>query len=349
MTITPPTTPKQQIEKATSNGPAVQNKADISASFGDLLGDLLRAQSQVRTPSASAHNDAPEGFEFDPEPSGPAGNLGSIHFDPAPGGAEQSAAPIKTSMQTENSDEAVGRTRGAETGGFPITPHQQGSFLGRGIKIEKVDGTAPAPVAEMFNEYGILNNKIWLESSTVNDAMVYNPVAQATTPLHPADSLRTFETREIASLRLDVPGGAHQEPRTEWPIAEHRAAAGGRERKAHRFARAIGIEFGGTEQTHPASVFRQRPRSGNIDGKAVQTSTAHDEVRQGHAAEVQLTLEAGEVGLRLIARAQQLSREQKDRLRADIEALLSRYGLATLEVRLNGETVSGAPPAMETP
>jgi hypothetical protein len=53
----------------------------------------------------------------------------------------------------------------------------------------------------------------------------------------------------------------------------------------------------------------------------------------------QLLVEAAEHGLRLIARAEKLSREQRLRLRGEIEQLLAHHGLSAEEIRLNGEPI----------
>lgn len=58
---------------------------------------------------------------------------------------------------------------------------------------------------------------------------------------------------------------------------------------------------------------------------------------RGGSAAAQVSVQAVEGGISLVARADKLSREERDKLRTEIGELLARHGLAAAEIMLNGE------------
>jgi hypothetical protein len=58
---------------------------------------------------------------------------------------------------------------------------------------------------------------------------------------------------------------------------------------------------------------------------------------RGGSTAAQVSVQAAEAGLSLAVRADRLSREQRDRLRAEIGDLLARHGFTAAEIMLNGE------------
>jgi hypothetical protein len=63
------------------------------------------------------------------------------------------------------------------------------------------------------------------------------------------------------------------------------------------------------------------------------------ELPEAAASEVQLSVEASEEGLRVAARADRLTREQRERLRGDIAALLAARGFVSAEIKMSGKPV----------
>jgi hypothetical protein len=55
------------------------------------------------------------------------------------------------------------------------------------------------------------------------------------------------------------------------------------------------------------------------------------------SAPAQVSVQAAEGGISLVARADRLSREERDRLRVEIVELLARHGFAIADMTLNGE------------
>jgi len=80
---------------------------------------------------------------------------------------------------------------------------------------------------------------------------------------------------------------------------------------------------------------RESVGAGRVSRAAAMLVQAY--LAKGGSAAAQVSVQAVEGGISLVARADRLSREDRDRLRVEIGELLARHGLVAAEIMLNGE------------
>ena len=212
-----------------------------------------------------------------------------------------------------------------------------GEFLKPAPDVPHDPGARKRPAAEMFNEHGFMDGPVRTgvgpvdksERSSSHRASVGQAAAAATSaPAHDATPAAV---------------GAAAEPWTaSMPPASRVAQAAVAIHSASVAAREGAASF----RTWTPVVEAAQPKVADADPHVdeVQAETperlledVEEYLRGGSAVDAQLSLEAGEEGLRLLARVGRLGREDRERLRGDIARLLTSHGYAAAEIRLNGD------------
>jgi len=199
--------------------------------------------------------------------------------------------------------------------------------------------------AEIFNETGLFRGAAPLPAAVeqgVTAAEPAPPPGPVTAGPDPQTDLRTaMSSASAASQAPDSPAwaAAGQAESDAAPApASATAAAGGGSRTAAR--------AGATLHGQPAAVPAGSPQSGEVVPEAVAGGRSPARTAamlvQAYLAKsgslpAQLSIQAVEGGISLVARADKLTREERDRLRLEIGELLARHGFAVAGMILNGE------------
>lgn len=221
------------------------------------------------------------------------------------------------------------------------------AMLAPGVQSDSAAPRTPEAVferldaAQIFNETGLFRGAAPL---TKEDTLA----GGARTPAAPARP----EISTEAALQLSLapsPGagaGADAPPAGPAPAARQIALTGGSapsgaSRPTSRAALREAISLRGQPESTPQNPVRT-PEAGRESAAPGRMSRAAAMLVQaylakGGSAAAQVSVQAVEGGISLVARADKLSREERDKLRIEIGELLARHGLAAAEIMLNGE------------
>lgn len=197
--------------------------------------------------------------------------------------------------------------------------------------------------AEMFNEAGLFRGAAPLLSAEAAQAdAVACPAAVAAAPRTGLQA----DLDALASLGVDPATGALDgSAKALGPIATRSGGVAG----SGAAGTALKPVHGGSTPSLPGAA-SAAPGTGaqsasagpEAAGGARESSRAAASVAQimsarTGAAAAQVSVQVAEGGISVLARVDKLSREERDRLRADISELLARHGFAGAEIFLNGE------------
>jgi hypothetical protein len=230
------------------------------------------------------------------------------------------------------------------------------SFLGQ----EPVQGVAreeaPVQAAEIFNEHGVVGSLVTGPDATAfpvqlqEAAAVASRVLAAEAPARPvaaaAARLARPVTGSAAEMLAAAPASAGfaAEPLTVSPqVAAGHARAMATRTMGHGNLLAAGAPRSAGLPVRQAQAKPAEAASARFETRLRQKLAALLEQHLGaeNAHELSVGVLAAEEGLRVSVRAERLSREQKERLRADIAELLSSHGLSASDIMLNGEAAHG--------
>lgn len=195
--------------------------------------------------------------------------------------------------------------------------------------------------AEIFNETGLFRGAAPLPSAGTEATSAEAPAA---TPVRmPAPAVGPQPELRIA-LSPQVGEGA---PVPEVAAAASQVAANGNGRIAAggpiaRIAQRAMKSLGGQPVSslgNPAQAAQaegEAPGSGRVSSRAANLVAQLMAARAGATA-AQVSAQAAEGGISVMARVDKLSREERDRLRAEISELLARHGFGSAGIWLNGE------------
>lgn len=219
------------------------------------------------------------------------------------------------------------------------------AMLAPGSQSESAAPTKPEAVferldaARVFNETGLFRGAAPL----MNEAALTGGTGEPGTPAPP-------EISAEAALQLSLapsPATGAEAPAADPAIATRQIAltqgsapSGGApptSRAALRQAASLRGQPVATPRnpTPTPEAGHEAAGVGRMSRAAVMLVQAH--LAKGGSAAAQVSVQAVEGGISLIARADKLSREERAKLRIEIGELLARHGLAAAEIMLNGE------------
>lgn len=196
--------------------------------------------------------------------------------------------------------------------------------------------------AEVFNETGLFRGAAPLTAESVTgagEALASVRTVEAEISAETAHQLARSPSPGTVPAQADstpgnLPGAAQQ-------FAASGPAAAGRMPPASAAAIRSAASPRGQPVAAPQNPAQEReaPRESAAVGRRAQSAAKLVQAylaRAGSTA-AQVSVQAAEGGISLVARADKLSREEKDKLRVEIGGLLARHGLAAANIMLNGE------------
>lgn len=207
--------------------------------------------------------------------------------------------------------------------------------VGEEAVLERLDA------AEMFNETGLFRGAAPLPSQGGVLGEAAAAVGTATSIPTPGPGLK-FELQPLShgiDAGAAVPGAA---------TAAGGPAADGGAPVSIRPAGALQASHGALPSLHGQPVaLSARPARSAAAGRDPATGgripprtsamVAQLLAAKAGAAAAQVSVQAVEGGISVMARVDRLSREERDRLRSEIGELLARHGFASADIMLNGE------------
>ena len=196
--------------------------------------------------------------------------------------------------------------------------------------------------AEIFNETGLFRGAAPLPSAEadgpVAEAADAAPVRMPAPAPDPQAELR-IASSQAAGEAAPVPDVAAAAASQSAANGNGRAAAGG---PIARIAQRAMQSLSGQPVASSAAFARSAKAGGEAGGSGRVSSRAATIVAQltaarAGAAAAQVSVQAVEGGISVMARVDKLSREERDRLRTEIGELLARHGFGSAGILLNGE------------
>lgn len=233
---------------------------------------------------------------------------------------------------------------------------EQGGFLGaRSDRPEQPASMPVAQVAEMFNEHGLFLGAI-------------SPATTPVTMVEGAAQLDELHRSDTRSAGADAPVRIHQRSAQEGPPSPHLQRPWVEPASSSGLALPVSAPATGDRSGPGAStgaaqlkqvtgaVAPARPLLAGPVLQPLQDAPPHETAAPAKRAaqslparlvqnlleaagrtNTQVIVQAAEGGISLSARVDKLSRDERDRLRAEIIELLGRHGFAAGEIRLNGQ------------
>jgi hypothetical protein len=236
------------------------------------------------------------------------------------------------------------------------------SFLGAPPPLQGERPSERPQLAEIFNENGLVQGVAPLGAAVgAADIVGVEPKAKAEIPA--PGTLRRISGRLGPTSPVPPLGGEDALQSASEGFAAPATSAGSRnDRQRAPRSRATGPaaaapagRAGGRiaplAPSNAAAAARAalESRESRATGKSHRRAALlmQDYLRQAGAINAQVSVQAAEQGISLVARVEKLTREQKMRLRAEIAGLLARHGYSAAEIRLNGETGPATPAVRE--
>lgn len=296
--------------------------APQQAPASELAGRAGKAQSEQIYPAESGHDEAnaiergPPGVAIEPRQGSSAGPESAVEgADETDRSAKSSVINLPASfLGTEHQVTAHARARAApiamifnahgvlSTLDSPDVTHRPGDDAADAMQRPSMPEQSRAPVAALLRQFHEL-----LLAGSLDEAIAAfrSAITLISASATAAPQSRAGEhPRAVGHQAKDAPNQAVPEP------SEQEAQVEASEREV--------------EQPRRAGASRRLPDESSPDSSSTIA---------------QLMVEAVEHGLRLVARAERLTREQRLRLRTEIVHLLASHGLSAEEVRLNGEPI----------
>lgn len=222
------------------------------------------------------------------------------------------------------------------------------AMLAPGVQPDSAPPKTPEAVferldaAEVFNETGLFRGAAPL---MVERVAVAGPARAPRAPARPAVSAEAALQLSLAPSPGPGPNAPSADPAT---AARQIALAGGSaptgaSRPTSRAALRTAISLRGQPVSTPQNpaqtpeAARESAAAGRMPRAAAMPVQAY--LAKGGSWPVQVSVQAVEGGISLLARADKLTREERDKLRIEIGELLARHGLATAEIMINGEAL----------
>lgn len=200
--------------------------------------------------------------------------------------------------------------------------------------------------AEVFNETGLFRGAAPLTAENSAGA------GQARTPGAPARPEMSAEAALQLSLAPSpdsIPAPPDVAPAAQPTAAEQIVLAGGSlPNTAHSSRAALreALSLRGQPVQAPQNPTQtpEAAREAAAAGRRPQTAAmlVQAYLAKGGSTAAQVSVQAVEGEISLVARADKLTREEREKLRIEIGELLARHGLAAAEIMINGE----APPSL---
>lgn len=218
------------------------------------------------------------------------------------------------------------------------------------------DGKQPAEpsrqVAEIFNENGLLRGV-----TASGEGMAGAPLLGAEArPVAGANAAVRNAAIARGPVSAPVPAAIEPEARPTTPHAEAVGGAGAAARITGQPAAArvrpappvflglvprLSSPLGATEQKVFTAAPGQDARAAQRSAPSRLKAALHEYLRQRGSSNAQVSIQAGEEGLAVVARLEKLSREERVRLRSGIVDLLGRHGISAAHIWLNGTRYGG--------
>jgi len=197
--------------------------------------------------------------------------------------------------------------------------------------------------AEVFNETGLFRGPAPLEAAGAPGA------GEGRAPGAPARPTISAEAALQLSLTPTPGTGPDAPPADPATAARQIALAGGSaptgaSRPTSRAALRTSVSLRGQPVPAPHNPLRtpeatrESAAAGRMSRAAAMLVQAY--LAAGRSRGAQVSVQAMEGGISLVARAEKLTREERDKLRIEIGELLARHGLTAGEIMINGEALS---------
>ncbi len=221
------------------------------------------------------------------------------------------------------------------------------AMLAPGAQADSAPSNTPEAVlerldaAEVFNETGLFRGAAPLMAEGAAEAGQGRVLGARVQP----------EISAEAALQLSLApqsGGAPEAPpAAQSTAAQQTALAGGpvpANASMSRAALRTALSLRGQPAPAPQDPVQtpEAARESAAAGRRSRTAAMLVQAylaKSGSTAAAQVSVQAVEGGISLVARADKLSREERDKLRIEIGALLARHGLAAAEITINGEAL----------
>jgi hypothetical protein len=206
-----------------------------------------------------------------------------------------------------------------------------------GAVFERLDA------AQMFNETGMFRGAAPLAKDGAAEAGLHPASAVPADPAIPAEAALRHS---FAPSPGRVPDPQEEQARAQAMAAPRIGLAAGivptnaptTSRQAIRAARAALAGQPMAAMQAPARTLGAARQSATaVRRSETAAMLVRTYLAKGGSAAAQVSVQAVEGGISLVARADKLSREERDKLRIEIGELLARHGLAVAEIMLNGE------------
>lgn len=203
-----------------------------------------------------------------------------------------------------------------------------------GAVFERLDA------AEIFNETGLFRGAAPLSAEGVATRVEANAPRRAAPPEISAEAalqLALSPSTGTAPASPETPTGAQQTAARQAELSGGAVPTSASTRAASRASMSLRGQPASLPQQPARSVAAERMAASAARRPQAAAMLVQAWLAKGGSTSAQVTVQAVEGGISLVARADRLSREERDRLRAEIGELLARHGLAATGIVLNGE------------